>query len=127
VIGDCFVQGGVAHGTVLVRSDSPTPHTFTVNVRLGTQADPVAVDTVRVPAQPGQIGQAIVNAPTSTPDGTVQCAVLSIQDETGATPVAGDPLPPPSDSQPMPAQPSPGEPSVSLSPPTLVTPGPTRS
>ncbi len=126
MVGDCFVQGGQAHGKVLVRPDGTAPHTFTVRVRLGLESNPVAVETVRVTASPGQIGQADVTVPTQTPDGSLQCAVLSIVDETGATPVAGEPLPPPPDSNPMPAQPGPGAPSgpsVPATPPQPIVPG----
>ncbi len=110
VVGDCFVQGGRAHGLVQVRADATTQKTFRVEVRLGEATRPVAVETVRVVVPPGQIGQAEVNARTSTPDGKIQCDILSIVDDaTGTPPVAGDPLPPPTDSVPLPGQPSPGE------------------
>jgi hypothetical protein len=109
VVGDCFVRAGRAHGLVLVRTESPTVQRFTVRVQLGDQANPVAVETVQVTVEPGQIGQAEVDAPTSTQDGRVQCQILSITDERGVTPVAGPPLPPPSDSAPMPGQPPPGQ------------------
>lgn len=122
-MGDCFVQGGRAHGTVLVRADGPNPHTFTVRVQLGDRANPVAVETVQVAAAPGQIGRAEVEARTGTPDGRIQCAILSIVDENGVTPVAGEPLPPPPDSVPMPGQPTPGQTSGPLpSVPTPVVP-----
>lgn len=128
VVGDCFVQAGRAHATVLVRVDGPTPHTFTVRVQLGDPARPIAVETVQVPVQPGQIGRADVEAATNTPDGRVQCAILSIVDENGVTPVAGDPLPPPPDSAPMPGQPTPGQTSGPLpTPPAASVPAPTPS
>jgi hypothetical protein len=125
-VGDCFVRGGQAHGLVLIRLDGSTPHTFTVQVRLGLQSNPVAMETVRVAASPGQVATAEVNVPTPTPDGSLQCAILSIVDETGAAPVAGEPLPPPPESSPMPAQPGPGAPSgpsVPATPPPPAVPG----
>jgi hypothetical protein len=110
---------------VLVRPEGPDQHTFTVTVRLGTQANPIAVETVRIPAPPGQISQAEVTAPSFTPDGAVECAVLSIVDENGMAPIAGDPLPPPPDSSPMPRQPGPGVPSPTApaTPPPPANPG----
>jgi hypothetical protein len=126
VVGNCFVKSGQAHGTVLVRPDGSSPHTFTVEVRLGRQSNPIAVETVRVSAAPGQIGQAEVTASTPTPDGSVQCGILSIVDETGATPLQGEPLPPPPETSPMPEQPGPGAPSgpaPPATPPPPVVPG----
>lgn len=125
VVGNCFVQSGRAHATVLVRQDGAVPHTFTVRVALGDRNAPIAVETVTVPAAPHEVAQAEVDVPTNTPDGRVQCAILSIVDENGVAPVAGDPLPPPSDSVPMPAQPTPGQTTGPLpSPPTPVVPTP---
>jgi hypothetical protein len=117
------VKSGRAHATVLVRPDGTTQHTFTVTVRLGDQAAPIVVDTVQVPAAPGQTGKGTLDKPSATPDGRVQCAILSIVDETGAAPVAGDPLPPPPDTQSLPAQPSPGSTTGLPTTPNLVTPG----
>jgi hypothetical protein len=123
VVGDCFVRAGRAHGLVLVKADSPDTQRFTVRVQLGDQANPVAVETVQVTVPPGQIGQSEVNAPTTTPDGRVQCQILSIVDEHGVPPVAGPPLPPPSDSAPMPGQPAPGQTTGPLpTPPNPVVP-----
>jgi hypothetical protein len=123
-VGDCFVRAGRAHALVLVRTDGPTAHRFTVRVQLGDRANPVAVETVQVTAQPGQIGQAEVDAATTTADGRVQCQILSIVDENGVTPVAGDPLPPPSDSAPMPGQPAPGQTTGPPPAPSPVVPAP---
>jgi hypothetical protein len=94
-----------------------------VRVQLGDRNAPLAVETVKVTAAPGQVGQTTVEAPTSTPDGRIQCAILSIVDENGVAPVAGDPLPPPPDSSPMPAQPPSGQSSGPVpSPPTPSVP-----
>jgi len=122
-VGNCFVQAGRAHATVLVRQDGTVPHTFTLRVALGDRNAPIAVETVQVPAAPREVAQAEVDVPTNTPDGRVQCAILSIVDENNVAPVAGDPLPPPSDSIPMPAQPTSGQTTGPLpSPPTPVVP-----
>jgi hypothetical protein len=128
VVGDCFVRSGRAHAVVLVRNESPNAHVFTVRVQLGERTSPVAVETVQVTAPAGQVGQGVVDSPTPTPDGRVQCQILSIVDETGATPVAGDPLPPPPDSAPMPAQPSPGQSTGPLpTPPNQSAPAPSHT
>jgi hypothetical protein len=101
------------------------PHTFTLRVALGDRNAPIAVETVRVEAAPRQIAQAEVDVPTNTPDGRIQCAILSVVDENNVAPVAGDPLPPPSDAVPMPAQPTSGQTTGPLpSPPTPVVPRP---
>jgi hypothetical protein len=113
---------------VLVRNESTNAHVFTVRVQLGDQANPVAVETVQVTSPAGQVGQGVVDSTTRTADGRVQCQILSIVDETGATPVAGDPLPPPSDSAPMPAQPSPGQSTGPLpTPPNQSAPAPSHT
>ena len=124
VVGDCFVKAGRAHAVVLVQSDAATPHTFTVRVELGDPARPVAVETVKVTTPgPNQVAQTVVDVPTSTPDGRVQCAILSIMDKNGTTPVAGNPLPPPPDSTQLPGQPAPGQSTGPLpSAPTPVVP-----
>ncbi len=121
-VGDCFVRDGEAHGLVLLRPDSMGTRTFTVTVRLGLPTAPIAEETVRVTAAPGQIGQAEVKAPTSTPNGSVQCAVLSVVDENRQPVVAGEPLPPPLDSSPMPGQPGPGVPGGPTVPQTAPPP-----
>ena len=124
-VGNCFVQSGRAHATVLVRQDGAAPHTFTVRVALGDRNAPIAVETIRVPTVPREVAQAEVDVPTTTPDGRVQCAILSIVDENNQAPVAGDPLPPPPDSIPMPAQPTSGQTTGPLpSPPTPRVPTP---
>jgi hypothetical protein len=118
------VLSGQAHATVLVRPDGSSPHTFTVGIRLGSEENPVAADTVQIPANPGQIAQADVTAPTSSGDGSVDCQILSIVDEHGQTPISGEPLPAPPDTHPM--TPAPGQggsgPPVMSVPPTQVTP-----
>jgi hypothetical protein len=127
VIGDCFVLDGQAHGTVLLRTDGTVRRAFDLSVMLGTQANPLAVETVRISADPGQIARAEVTAPTSTPNGRVQCSILSVVDQTtGQPPIAGEPLPPPPDTHPMPAQPgagAPSGPSVPATAPPPVVPG----
>jgi hypothetical protein len=122
-VGNCFVQAGRAHATVLVRQEGTMPHTFTLRVALGDRNAPVAVETIQITAAPREVAQAEIDVPTNTPDGRVQCAILSIVDENNVAPVAGEPLPPPSDTVPMPAQPSPGQTTGPLpSPPTPVVP-----
>jgi hypothetical protein len=127
VIGDCFVLDGQAHGTVLVRPDGTAGRTFDFHVLLGTQTDPLAVETVRISAVPGQVARSDLTTPTSTPNGRIQCSVQSVVDEsTGQPPIAGEPLPPPPDTHPMPAQPGAGAPSgssVLVTPPPPVMPG----
>lgn len=127
MIGDCFVLDGQAHGTVLLRPDGTVRRTFDVRVLLGTQADPLAVETVRISADPGQVARTDATGPTSTPNGRIQCSVLSVVDDSnGQAPIAGEPLPPPPDTHPMPAQPGAGAPSgssVLVTPPPAVVPG----
>jgi hypothetical protein len=135
VIGTCFVdrrtQPPTFTGTVKVRNDDKTRHSYQVTVTFGTAAPPVQADLALSNVEPGQTVMSAVSAPgTSDVTGpTVPCEITRLVDETGKTPAQGPSIAPPRDTPPpdqptptTPAPPTPEAPPTPTPPPPLTPP-----
>jgi hypothetical protein len=105
VVGDCFVDSGALHATVLVRNNNTTAqHSYQATVVWGPTDNPFATKVASLAnVQPGQTDQADLTtaaAPPAPTSGSVPCAITKLVDESGQTPAVGPVLPPPPDTQP---------------------------
>ena len=105
MVGDCFVDSGVLHATVLVRNNnSSKPHSYRATVIWGPTDNPFATKIASLSAvPPGQTDQADLTTPAAPPaptSGSVPCAITKVVDESGQPPAVGPALPPPPDTQP---------------------------
>jgi len=105
VVGDCFVDNGVLHATVLVRNNnSKAKHSYQATVIWGPTDSPFATKVASLAnVQPGQTDQADLTTPAAPPaptSGSVPCAITKLVDESGQPPAVGPALPPPPNTQP---------------------------
>ena len=107
MVGDCFVDNGTLHATVLVRNNNTTPtakHSYQATVVWGPTDTPFATKVASLAnVAPGQTAQADLTtraAPPAPTSGSVPCAITKLVDESGQTPAVGPVLPPPPNTQP---------------------------
>jgi hypothetical protein len=136
VVGDCFVDNGTLHATVLVRNNNTkAKHSYQATVVWGPTDNPFATKVAPLDnVQPGQTAQADVTTPAAPPaptSGIVPCAITKLVDESGQTPEVGPGLPPPTPSptpspttEPPTTAPSSTEPAPTTESPTSVEPIP---
>jgi hypothetical protein len=134
VVGDCFVDNGQLHATVLVRNNNTkAKHSYQASVVWGPTDTPFATKVASLDnVQPGQTDQADLTTPAAPPaptSGSVPCAITKLVDESGETPAVGPALPPPPDTQPSTTtEPPTTEPSTTEPPttePSSTEPAPT--
>jgi hypothetical protein len=131
VVGNCFVDNGTLHATVLVRNNNTkAKHSYQATVVWGPTDTPFATKVAPLDnVQPGQTAQADVTTPATPPaptSGSVPCSITKLVDESGQTPEVGPVLPPPTPSPtPSPtAEPSSTEPAPTTESPSGVEPIP---
>jgi hypothetical protein len=131
IVGDCFVDNGQLHATVLARNNGATAtHSYQATVIWGPTDDPFATKVATLSnVAPHQTASADLTAPAQPPapsSGTVPCAITKFVDESGHQPALGPALPPPPDTQPTPTPSESPTPSPTQSPTESPTPSPTE-